>query len=84
MMEEKKPVIRVFSTDACPYCHNLKAYLKEKGFQYEDINVGEDEAAREEMVQKTNQMGVPVSEIDGEIVIGFDKEKINQLLNIQE
>ncbi len=83
-MEEKKPIIRVFSTDACPYCHNLKAYLDEKGFQYEDINVAEDGAAREEMIQKTNQMGVPVTEINSEIVVGFDKERINQLLNIKE
>ena len=81
---ENQPKIRVFSTPTCPYCVNLKEYLDEKGFEHEYINVAEDEKAREEMITKTNQMGVPVTEIGEEIIIGFDKEKINQLLNIKE
>ena len=83
MSEDKKPKIRIFSTLTCPYCFNLKDYLTEKGFEYQDINVAEDEKARDEMISKTNQMGVPVTEINGEYIIGFDKDKINQILGIK-
>ncbi len=61
----------------------LKEYLDEGGFKYQDVNVAEDLAAREEMVEKSGQMGVPVSDIDGNIVVGFDREKVNQLLGIE-
>ena len=77
-------MIRIFSTPSCPYCVTLKEFLKERGFEFEDLNVATDEKAREEMVQKSQQMGVPVIEINGQIIIGFDKKKIVQLLNIKE
>ncbi|MDD3399539.1 MAG: glutaredoxin domain-containing protein [Candidatus Paceibacterota bacterium] len=77
------PKVRVFSTPACPYCVTLKEFLKENNIEFEDINVAEDAKAREEMINKTNQMGVPVVDIDGEIVIGFDKGKISSLLGIK-
>ncbi len=77
-------MIRIFSTPSCPYCVTLKEFLKEHGFKFEDINVAVDEKAREEMITKSNQMGVPVIEINGEIIVGFDKKKIVQLLNIKE
>ena len=79
-----KGIIRVFSTPSCPYCVTLKEFLKEHNIKFKDINVAEDIAAREEMVKKSKQMGVPVVEIDNEIIIGFDKEKISKLLNIKE
>jgi len=82
MTEEIK--IRIFSTPSCPYCVTLKEYLKEKEFEYEDINVAEDKEATKEMIEKSGQMGVPVSEIKGEIIIGFDKVKINKILGIKE
>ena len=82
MTEEIK--IRIFSTPSCPYCVTLKEYLKEKGFKYEDINIAEDKEAAKEIIEKSGQMGVPVSEINGEIIIGFDKVKINQILGIEE
>ncbi|MBZ9569738.1 glutaredoxin family protein [Patescibacteria group bacterium] len=77
-------MIKVFSTPTCPYCHVLKQFLKENNIEFEDIDVSKDEKAREEMIKKSGQFGVPVIEIDGEIVIGFDKEKISELLNINE
>lgn len=77
------PKIKVYSTVTCPYCFALKEFLKEKGFQFEDIDVGQDEKAAHEMIEKSGQMGVPVIDIDGKIVVGFDKEKISQLLNIK-
>jgi glutaredoxin-like YruB-family protein len=71
--------IKVYSTPTCPYCHMAKDYLKEKGIAFEDINVAEDAVAGEEMVQKSGQMGVPVLDIEGEIIIGFDKTAIDRL-----
>lgn len=76
------PKIKVYSTTSCPYCYTLKAFLKEKGIEFEEIDVGTDEKVREEMIRKSGQMGVPVVEIDGEIIVGFDREKICQLLRI--
>ena len=84
MPEIKTHSIKIYSTPSCPYCHMLKEYLDEKGFEYQDVNVAEDLAAREEMVEKSGQMGVPVSDIDGNIVVGFDREKVNELLAISE
>lgn len=68
----------------CPYCTTLKEFLKERGIEFEEIDVSQDEKARKEMVEKTGQMGVPVMEIDGEIVIGFDREKIIKLLKLED
>jgi len=80
----KKYMVKVFSTPTCPYCHTLKEYLKERNVSFEDIDVSQDEAARNYMVEKTGKMEVPVVEIDGQIVEGFDKNKIVELLNIKE
>ena len=67
----------------CPYCTTLKEFLKERGVEFEEIDVSQDEKAMKEMVEKTGQMGVPVMEIDGEIVIGFDREKIIRILKLE-
>lgn len=84
MEEKKQPKIRIFSTPICPYCHTLKSFLEEKGFKFDDIDVSADEKALKEMVDKTEQMGVPVIEIDGEIIIGFDRAKITKKLGIKD
>ncbi len=75
--------IKVYSTPTCPYCVTLKEFLKSKSIEFEDINVAQDAQAREEMINKSGQMGVPVADIDGEIIIGFDKGKISKLLGIK-
>jgi len=75
--------IKVYSTPACPYCYALKDFLREHKIEFEDIDVSANQEATEEMIQKSGQMGVPVTEIDGEIVVGFDKEKLEKLLNIK-
>lgn len=75
--------VRVFSTPACPYCVTLKEFLKENQVDFEDINVAENSQAREEMIQKSKQMGVPALDIDGQFIAGFDKEKISKLLNLK-
>lgn len=76
--------VKVYSTKTCVYCNALKEFLQQHNIEYQNLDVGEDEQAREEMIQKTGQMGVPVIEIDGEIIIGFDKERIANLLGIKE
>jgi len=76
-------MIKVFSAPGCPYCLTLKEFLKQHDIEFEDIDVSKDENALKEMIEKSGQMGVPVIEIDGEIVVGFDKEKISELLNIK-
>lgn len=77
-------MVRVYSTSTCPYCVTLKAFLEEKNIEFEDIDVSQDKAALDEMVKKSGQLGVPVVDIDGQIVVGFDKEKISELLGIKD
>lgn len=81
-MAEKK--VRVYSTPVCPWCHRAKDFLREHGIKFEDIDVSRDRKAGMEMVEKSGQMGVPVIEIDGEIVVGFDRERIAALLDVKE
>ena len=81
---ELKPRVRVFTTIACPYCFTLMEFLKEKGIEFEEIDVSKDEKAKEEMIKKSGKLEVPVIEIDGQIVAGFDKEKIVKLLKLKE
>lgn len=75
--------VKVYSTPICPYCHTLKAYLKERNVEFEDIDVSKDQNAKIDMIRKSNQLGVPVMEIGEHVIIGFDKEKINKLLNLE-
>ncbi|HIH14768.1 MAG: glutaredoxin-like protein, YruB-family [archaeon GW2011_AR17] len=79
----KEHSITIYSTPICPYCVQLKNYLKEQGFKYTDIDVSRDHKKAEEMIEKSGQMGVPVADIDGQIVIGFNKEKVKKLLSIK-
>ena len=77
-------MIKVYITPYCPYCVTLKNFLKQQNIEFEEVNVLDDEAAKEEMIKKSGQYGVPVVEIDGEIIIGFDKERILKILKIKE
>ncbi len=72
----------VYSTVTCPYCHMVKDYLTEKKVGFVDYNVGEDQVKAEEMVKKSGQMGVPVVEIDGNVIIGFNRPEIDRLLGL--
>ena len=74
--------ITVYSTTTCPYCVMVKDFLKENKVEFEDINVQENQEAAQEMVKKSGQYGVPVIDIDGEIIIGFDKSRIKELLKL--
>jgi len=79
-MAQKKVII--YSTPTCPYCKQTKDYFTEKGVEYQDIDVASDSAKAQEMIAKSGQMGVPVLDINGKIIIGFDKEKIDKELGL--
>lgn len=75
-------MVKVYTTNTCPWCDKAKSYLKSKGVQFEELNVQDDMQAREEMIKKSKQMGVPVLDVNGSIIIGFDKPAIDAALNI--
>ncbi len=74
--------VKVYTTPTCVYCVTLKKFLEEKEVEFEEVDVSQDKEAADYMVDKTGQMGVPVTEIDGEMIIGFDRDKISKLLNL--
>jgi glutaredoxin-like YruB-family protein len=76
-------MVKIYSTPTCVYCNNLKEYLTTKNIPFEVSDVSENEQELEKMVAISGQMGVPVVEIDGNVVIGFDKEKIDELLKLK-
>ncbi|OGZ18614.1 MAG: NrdH-redoxin [Candidatus Nealsonbacteria bacterium RBG_13_42_11] len=76
--------VKVYTTPACPYCFTLKEFFKENNVSFEDIDVSKDIKARDEIIKKTGKMEMPVIDIDGEIIIGFDRGKIIKLLGIKE
>jgi len=79
MNPNNKKVI-VYSTPSCPYCKMSKNFFKENNVSYEDVNVAVDHARAQEMVNKSGQMGVPVIDIEGKIVVGFQPKVFEQLL----
>lgn len=79
----EKKIIRVFTTPACPYCFTLKEFLKDNGYDFEEVDIASNESARNEVQEKTGQMGAPVVDINGEFVVGFDREKITKFLGIK-
>lgn len=84
MSEAKNQLkVLVFSTPTCTYCNLAKKYFREKGIKFTDIDVSRDQAAARDMVRRSGQMGVPVIDIGGRIIVGFDRPKINALLGIQ-
>ena len=72
--------VTVYSTTWCGFCHQAKKYFDSIGVEYKDINVEADPAAAEEMVKKSNQMGVPVIEIGDAIIVGFNKPQVDAAL----
>ncbi len=75
---------KIYSTPTCVYCKTLKGYLKKNEIEFEDIDVSKDEKQLQKMIKDSGQMGVPVVDIDEEIIIGFDKQKIDELLKINK
>lgn len=73
-------MVTVYSTPSCPWCHKAKDYLKERNIMFDDVDVSGDEAKIDEMFKKSGQMGVPVIDINGKIIVGFDQLAIDEAL----
>ena len=76
----KQPNVIVYSTPTCPYCTMAKRYLSERGIKYEDVDVSADQARALEMLTKSGQMGVPVLDIGGQLIVGFNRPAIEDAL----
>ena len=75
--------VKIYSTPNCPYCKQTKTFLNENNIQFEDIDVSANQLAAQEMISRSGQLGVPVIDVDGQIVVGFDQAKISELLGIK-
>lgn len=72
--------VKVYSTPTCGYCHQVKKFLKDRGVLFTEVDVSRDQAAAREMVKRTGQQGVPVIDVDGQLIIGFDRPRLETLL----
>ncbi len=78
-----QPRVIVFSTPSCTYCNAAKRYFREKGIKFRDVDVSRDQAAARDMQRRSGQMGVPVIDIGGKVVVGFDRPKIDRYLGLR-
>ena len=76
--------VKVYSTPTCPWCKKTKQFLDENKIPYQNLDVASDKAIRDEMVSKTGQLGVPVVDIDGDILVGFDEKWLRQKLDLTQ
>lgn len=74
--------VKVYSTATCPYCVMVKKFFEENSITFEEIDVSASQSAAQEMIKKSGQMGVPVIDIDGTIIVGFDRAGIKKALGI--
>lgn len=75
--DKKSEKVIIYTTPTCVFCKHVKAYLDEKDIAFEEVNVLADPAKAQEMIDKSQQMGVPVTDIHGKIIVGFDKPKLD-------
>lgn len=78
-----QPRVIIFTTPTCTYCNMAKKYFREKGVRFKDVDVSRDAAAARDMVRRSGQQGVPVIDIGGKIIVGFDRPKIDRLLGLK-
>jgi len=78
-----QPRVIVFSTPTCAFCNAAKSYFRQRGIKFRDVDVSRDPAAARDMVRRSGQQGVPVIDIGGKIVVGFDRAKIDSLLKLK-
>ena len=76
-------MIKLYTGPNCPYCFSLKEFLKEQNVKFQEIDASKDEKIQEELIKKTGKMEVPVLEKDGQMIVGFNRQKICQLLHIK-
>lgn len=72
----------VYSTPTCPYCKQAKDFLKQNKIEFTEVDVAADEKKAQEMIEKSGQMGVPVIDISGKIIVGFDKAEMKKALGL--
>ena len=72
--------IKIYITPTCAWCKKLKEWLKKKKVAFQEIDIIESDSARDEVIQKSGQIAVPVIDIDGQIIVGFDEEKLEKLI----
>lgn len=82
-MPTKKTKVTIYSTPTCPYCHAAKEFMKENKVDFTDIDVSKDHDKAQEMIEKSGQMGVPVIDINGTIIVGFDKAAMKKALGLK-
>lgn len=75
--------VLIYTTPTCAYCKMTKDFFQDNNVNYEEKDVSQDTAAREDMVAKSHQLGVPVIDIDGEMIVGFDRDKLAELLELK-
>lgn len=75
-------MVKIYTTSACHYCVMAKDFMRDKGVDFVEIDVMKDEKARDELIEKSGQLGVPVIDVNGKIVVGFQREKLEELLEI--
>lgn len=82
----KKKNIKLYSTENCPFCFTLKQFLKDSNVEFEEIDINQNGQDREDLLEKLEKQGlrgsVPILDIDGQMIVGFDRDKICKLLNI--
>ena len=75
--------VKIYTTNHCPYCHMAKEFFKKNDVKYTEVNVEEDDKAAEEMIEKSGQMGVPVIDVDGKIIVGFNRPALEKALHLK-
>ncbi len=75
--------VKVYSTPSCPWCHRVKTFLETNKVPFQDVNVAADRAARDDIFKRSGQLGVPVIDIDGDLIVGFDEPKLREKLGIK-
>lgn len=80
--KKKQPRVILFTTPSCTYCRQAKKYLRQRSIRFKDVDVSRDSAAARDMVKRSGQQGVPVIDIGGKVIVGFDRPKIDKLLEL--
>lgn len=77
------PTVKIYTTPTCAFCHAAKEFFREHNIKFEEFNVATDTKARDEMIKKSGQLGVPVIDVGGKFIIGFNRMKLAELLGIE-
>jgi len=75
--------VKIYTTTHCTYCHMAKEFFKKNNVKYTEVNVEDDEKAAEEMIERSGQMGVPVIDVDGKIIVGFNRPELEKALHLK-